>query len=173
MVQKKEEKFRPVDVSLSYTESRSCGAGVELYCKRLESLESAAEKLKRQETAEYHKEVAALREELAGPLMQGKPTILPHHLVIIRQGLGYLVTNMRAAKGTLKAIDQTEWVDELDEIASEVEETLIPKFDEQTSLGLDGEKKKANPTGKNEEGESLRDIAEREAATAEREPATV
>jgi len=160
------DKFNHLSISLNDSDRRRVAAGVELYCKRLESLEAAAEKLNRGETAQYHKEVEALRSELVDQLNNGGCKILPHHVPIIKQGLEYLVTNIRACKGTVKAIGQVTWVEELDKLASRVEADLIPKFDAQTSLEL--QDTAPEPSGDDEPVESLTDIAKRETEEAEK-----
>lgn len=162
----KNDTFEPLDIELDNRDRDRCATAVGLYCKKLESLEVGAEKIHRREAAQFHKDAEALRVELQQPLEDGGAKILPHHLPVIKEGLEILVQNTRAAKGTMTGIGKTDVVDELDKDASYIEATLIPKFDEQRSLDLPG--KKPDPTLTNERGETLADIARREAEEAEK-----
>lgn len=118
-------------------------AAVELYAKHLDGLEEVASKMGRsRDAARYEHEADALRDELGTPLANGVSNVIyGRHLPIITRGLNYLITNLRAAKGTLRGLGAwTEpWVTTLTESASYVEAGLVPKFDEQRSLPLTGE----------------------------------
>lgn len=120
-----------------------CGAAVEIYCRHLDGLAETAKKMQRsRDFSRYENEAAALRDELGTPLANGVSSgIYGRHLPIILRGLNYLVTNLRAAKGTLRALGAwTEpWVQKLEEQASYVQAALVPKFDPQASLPLASE----------------------------------
>ncbi len=163
----KKDQFEEVNVDLSgKRDAVLCSAGVEKYCKRIEDkLATEAGRLHRSEEKKYRDEVAGLREELVEPLKNGGARILPHHRPVLKEGLKLLVTHQRGVAGPLEhSLAEPEMAETIRARASHVEDKLIPQFDDQLPL----EQSTPDPTGTNEAGESLTDIAKREAEEAEK-----
>lgn len=165
-------------------------AGTELYLKHLERLGAKAQELGRDvEATRYGRELEDLRAELLGDgvaprgrLFETPIRLLPLHVKAIGKGLEFWLKNLRAAKGTVKALGKTELVEEFEEEAKRVEGTLLPFFQEQQSLPLTPETPTSKPVPPDRLGrpeglrhlveedvheKSLKAVADREAADAE------
>lgn len=116
---------------------------VALYCKHLDTLGADAQKLGRlAEATRAGKDSEWLRGDLVTPILgddeganvTGTMEVQLRHLPLIHLGLGMLVKNMKAARGTLTPLGYPRTVEKLYEHASYVEGQLMPRFAEQTEL---------------------------------------
>ena len=133
--------IKTTDLATTVEEASRLSLAAELYAKRLEQrVLKELEGLERHEAQAYRKEVEGLRAELVEPLNKhggGTFRFLPTHLPIVLKGLRIFITNLRAAKGTMKALGYPKMIEELDKHASWVEAELVPRFDDQGTLPLD------------------------------------
>lgn len=121
---------------------RFVALGVAQYAKKLadhavkaQSLGRLKEGMKEQADADW------LLGDLVVPILgdeehvpTGKIEIQNRHLSAIHMGLGILVSNLKAAKGTLTALGKDKWVEQLGLDATYVEGQLQPRFAEQGEL---------------------------------------
>lgn len=154
--------FSPEDVVV-------LAAGISLYVKHLEAMAVEAQKLGRESDAgRAQRDATALMHELVGDrtadppvlgrLYQRPPLVLPGHMKPLEKGTEFYVKNLRAAKGTVRGLGKLELSDDFEVEATEVEERLLPMFQEQGSLPL----QKPAPV------ENLKALAETEAEIEER-----
>lgn len=116
--------------------------GVEHYCKWLDGTAKDEKEQGRLEIAAQTEQVAAtLRGQLVVPILgddENEPTgimeIQNRHILVIHNGLGRLVTRLKAAKGTVKPLGYTKWVDTLESAAAYVETQFQPRFAPQGEL---------------------------------------
>ena len=159
----------PKGPAFGETDIQVLDAAVPLYVKHLETLAADAQKLGRDaDAAKYQREATALQYELVGDadidpphrgrLHQHGPSILPGHVKPIEKGLEFFLKNLRAAKGTVRALGKVVLAEDFEEEATLVEQRILPLFQEQQSLPLE----KPAPVG------NLKELAEHEAEVAER-----
>jgi outer membrane murein-binding lipoprotein Lpp len=154
---------RPMVHDFTSAQCAQLARAAELYCKRLGGLEEKASTIKRSaEAAKYHREVEGLREELVGKLADakhpGEALIYPRHRPVLATGIELLITNLRAAKGTLTPLGKADWIQELENEAEQVERELLPVFVDQLEMDVHAKK-----------GDGLKAAAEEEAERTETE----
>lgn len=114
------------------------GAGIDAYARHLKSLGEAAEKVgKLTDAAAYKDEAETVKDEVHQKLDQDVPQFRPHEQKAIETGLKLLVKQIRAAKGTVRAIGRDQLAEELEEEAIEIEKDLVGEFGEQTALKVE------------------------------------
>lgn len=168
MTAAKTDETRPMVHDLKASQCQQLARAAELYCRHLGSLEEKASTLRRSaEAAKYHREVEGLREELVGKLSSGHPgdaLIYPRHRPILAKGIEFLITNLRAAKGTLKPLGKDEWIQALEIEADQVEQELLSLFVDQLEMDVAADKAK--------KGEGLKLLADEEVKKTELEVET-
>lgn len=142
-------------------------ASVALYTKHLEALAVDAKDLgKEGESARYQREADDLKvtllggtdsPEAGGALDADTITLDTAHHAAIGKGLAFWLKNLRAAKGTVRALGKLELASDFEEEAKRVEAGLLPQFQEQRTLPLDG---KGKPTPVDDQGKSLKQLAD-------------
>jgi len=114
------------------------GAGIDAYARHLKTLAEAAEKVaKTSDATAYKDEAESIKEEIHSKLDQEVPQFRSHECKAIETGLKLLVKQIRAAKGTVRAIGKDKLAEELEEEAIEIEANLVGEFGEQTALKVD------------------------------------
>jgi hypothetical protein len=127
-----------LNLTLPAPDLQFCARGVALYCKHLDGMEKEATTIGlSKQASDYESEAAGLRAEIVEPAETGEPVRLyTRHRRIVEKGLELLTKNMKAAKGTAKALGYEEWVSQLEADAAHVEGALLPLFQEQGELPL-------------------------------------
>jgi hypothetical protein len=118
---------------------RQTRAGLDLLVKRLRKLSDDATKIGARAVADRTSGDAAnveawLKREA---LLPAAETATEPQRNILRNGLRLLVTNLKAAMGTMQALGRLDLADEFGAEASDIEMHVLPKLEEQVPLKLE------------------------------------
>lgn len=110
-------------------------AATELYAKHCARLGDEARDLgKETDAGAYETEAEQLRTDTIPKLMTEAPQIRPHERKAIERGLTFYLKNLRAAKGTVKALGKHDLAEKFEQEAVALEADLVPQFREQMEL---------------------------------------
>lgn len=118
---------------------RQVRAGLELLAKRLETLSESASKIGARDVAE---QLSGDHARIRG-IIDGGPQPEPEaanasQRDVLRRGVLLLITNLKAAAGTVSALGRGDLATEFEEEAAQLEQKTLVKLMEQTSLTLEG-----------------------------------
>lgn len=110
-------------------------AAVALYAKHLRKLGEEARDLGKGKDADsYEAEAKGIEDDLQPELDKDNPALTGKQRAAVEHGLKFFLKNLRAAKGTVRALGKGPLADQFEEEAVEVEQRLVPFFAEQASL---------------------------------------
>jgi hypothetical protein len=149
MTEAQQVEFDEIEVPVKSVEHRhALRAAAGLYIRHLSDVAVEQTKLgKAPDAARYQHEADGLRADLLGdpPGEYGRlgnadkdvpVRILAAHRQALTKGLEFYLKNLRAARGTMKALDKVDLALDFEQEAGRVEAQLLPFFSEQGTLKL-------------------------------------
>ncbi len=110
-------------------------AAASLYAKHLSKLAEEARDLgKDKDAVAYETEAAGIKDDVLLKLEETTPQLRAHEVKAIEKGLTFFLKNLRAAKGTVRALGKSDLADQFEEEALEVERDVVPQFGEQVGM---------------------------------------